>query len=55
MANLTAEYGWRALARGTTEVHIVPASHDDFVRESRVQFTADHLRDYLSKRRTAVC
>lgn len=55
MANLTAEYGWRALARGATEVHVVPASHDDFVRESRVQFTADHLRDYLSRRRTAVC
>ncbi len=54
MANLAAEYGWRALAKGETEVHVVPASHDDFVREPRVQFTAEHIREYLGRGRRAV-
>jgi thioesterase domain-containing protein len=53
MANLAAEYGWGALAQGGMEAHTVPASHDDFVREPRVQFTVDYIREYLGRHTAA--
>jgi len=44
--------GWRALAGGGIEVHEIPGSHLDIVKEPHVQYLANKLNSCLGRAQT---